>query len=133
MTKLPKYGIIAILITSLLFPSSAFATSNYSNNDFEIDKSFFSFLLSFSKSKEGNDWYQDHLDKQWGNDDLNDWDGCFRDNSNSSRCIESKDVWHDWYCWKKDDHNHIKEDDYLGYWDDDKEYSWGDFSFLKWW
>jgi hypothetical protein len=147
-----KYWTIVMLIVGLLFPSSALATSSYSYSDSQSTKSFFSFFFSFSSSKGSNDWDEqwgdedwdkdwDHdWDHDWDDDDWEDWDGCLREKKDSSKCVESKDVWHDWYCWKKGDHDHDHDDDdkddYSWYdkdWDDNKQYTWGDWSIWKWW
>lgn len=139
MSKPLKYSAIFLLIVGLLFPSSAFATSSYSYKDSQT--SFFSFLFSFTSSNGSYDWKhdddKDHWeDKDWDDDDWEDWDGCLREKNNSSKCIESKDVWHDWYCGIKGDHDHDEDDDkddYDWYDKDDKKYSWNDWSFWKWW
>jgi hypothetical protein len=129
----------------LLIPSSAFATSGYSYKDSQ--SSFFSFLFSFTNSKGGSyDWNHDDekdhwgdkdRDKDWDDDDWKNWDGCLRDKKNSSKCVESKDVWHDWYCGIKGDHDHGNadddKDDYDWYDKDNEKYSWNDWSFWKWW
>lgn len=115
MKKLLKVCSIMILITTLSYPSSAFAKSYYYN-----------------------DWDNDYWDKHRNDSEKykKDWDGCLRDEKNSSKCIESKDIWHDWYCWEKGDHDHDEKDKYNEYnkdWDDTKKYSWLNWIFLKWW
>jgi hypothetical protein len=126
-----RFVFSCLLIYALSIPASTFATSGttYSNQNFF--QSVFDFIFFGDKgagnkssnekdlkdwdksygSNNWDDWKKDKDDKGWGN-----WDGCLK---HENRCIESIDIWRDWYCGKEDkDHKH----DYA--WANDKGDIW---------
>ncbi|WP_368658807.1 hypothetical protein AB3Z07_06100 [Metabacillus halosaccharovorans] len=128
--------IIFLLVSALAIPTSAFATYGNTYTDQNFFESIFSFFNGTGeKYSWGNDkddwddeWKGPNKDKHnWGH-----WDGCKKGKNN--RCIESIDIWKDWYCWKDKDRNDGHDygwDDKHG-WYDKKDYSWVDDNKNKW-
>ncbi|WP_338788697.1 hypothetical protein [Metabacillus sp. FJAT-53654] len=124
MRIVKRFLFSCLLICALSIPASTFATSGstYSNQNFF--QTVFDFIFSEdngaeywgNKSSNGNDWFDYEWVKSYGQNqwddwkedrddqDLGNWDGCLK---HENRCIESIDIWRDWYCGKEDkDHKH---------------------------
>lgn len=89
MSKVKKIISLTVLISVLMFPSSAFASSNHSTSDNK--KNFFSNVVSFFTFK-GDDSYQSDkytIDKDWDKKGWIDW-------------FEDKDDWWEDICWWED-------------------------------
>ncbi|WP_078435033.1 hypothetical protein [Metabacillus halosaccharovorans] len=129
--------IIFLLVSSLVIPTSALATYGNTYNDQNFFESIFSFIFNGtgeknSWDKDKDDWDDDWKDWDKGKHNWGHWDGCKKGKDN--RCIESYDIWKDWYGGKNKDKNDDHDygwDDKHG-WYDKKDYSWVDDNKINW-
>lgn len=133
------------LVCTLLIPTSAFATYGHTYNDQGFFESIFSFISKGHEEKKswGKEWDKDWKDwdkDDWHDDDWKDWDkdkdkwghwdGCKK---SKNRCIESKDIWKDWYGGKDKDRDDDHDNGWGNNdWDYKKDYSWNDDKKNQW-
>ncbi|MDR7079153.1 hypothetical protein J2Y03_004210 [Neobacillus niacini] len=126
MRRLRKLSFTLVLISVLISPTFAFATSNNSqesNSDyFQALANYFSFINNDKSSeyyqednsinynyydKDNKNWWDSLFNWSWGhinehNDDDWDWDECKDDKwgwGNDNGCIDSTEIWRKWYCY----------------------------------
>lgn len=99
MSRMIKIVCFIVLISVLIFPASAFASSNHSSSDNK--KTFFSNVVSFFTSNEDsknnnnqNSYYSNQSDKYHVNKDS--------DNKGWFDWFDDKDDWWDDICWWED-------------------------------
>lgn len=105
--KVLSLAVVCVFIFVLSIPTSTFAT--YGHND--SHKNFFESIISkiLNGNKDAQHW-TDHDKNKW---DKKEWDGCYK---KGNQCLESIDIWRDWYH-GKDKH----KEKYSGYKD---HYTW---------
>ncbi|MEK3725243.1 hypothetical protein [Paenibacillus sp. FSL H8-0034] len=86
----------ALIISVLMFPTSAFASKdNHSQNSHNNgnNQSIINKILSFVSNSHNS---QNDFKNFWDNNkDVRDW---YENNKNNHPKVESYDIWKDWYC-----------------------------------
>jgi hypothetical protein len=118
---------VCLFIAVLSIPTPTFAT--YGPND--SNQNFFESIINmiFNGNKEVRSWADNEFNTKWDKDwyKEKEWDGCYKE---GNTCLESIDIWRDWYCGVDKDkgkHNGHK-DNYA--WNYEKGNSWDKW---MWW
>ncbi|NOU97332.1 hypothetical protein GC093_29490 [Paenibacillus sp. LMG 31456] len=95
MFRLKRVLCLTLIISALMFPTSAFASNG--NNSSDSKRSNFEQFIS---SLFGNKGKNDDLYNYWGNNkDKNDWHWKWDFKDWNDKNLDSYDIWERWYCY----------------------------------